>query len=282
MKFHLTFCALLLASLPVIAAAQQTFTTPDKAASALVNAITNQNESELNALLGDDWRQYLPSREVDPEAVARFLRDWKVTHRIEQKDDVAHLNVGQDNWQLPIPIIKTQAGWHFDMQKAADEILTRTIGLNELSAIEAAHAYVQAQEDYFQLNAAYAQKFMSAEGKKDGLYWPIKPGEAPSPLGPAFSPTSPALGYHGYHFKILMAQGENAPGGKKSYLADGKLESGFALIAWPVEYGVTGVDSFLVNQDDDVLQKDLGAQTSEKVKNITSYNPDKSWSRVQP
>lgn len=282
MKFHLTLSALLLASLPVVAAAQQMFDTPDKAASALVSAITSQNENELNALLGDDWRQYLPSQEVDPEAVARFLRDWKVIHHIEQKDDVAHLNVGQDNWQLPIPMVKTEAGWHFDMQQASDEILTRTIGLNELSAIEAAHAYVQAQEDYFQLNQSYAQKFMSSEGKKDGLYWPIKPGEAPSPLGPAFSPAQPGMGYHGYHFKILKAQGAKSTGGEKSYLSKGKLQNGFALIAWPVEYGNTGVDSFIVNQEDVVYQKDLGEQTSEKVKNVTKFDPDEGWSQVQP
>nr|WP_318382951.1 DUF2950 family protein [uncultured Enterobacter sp.] len=244
------------------AAAQQTFDSPDKGASALVEAISTQNEPAMTALLGENWRQYLPQQEVDPEAVARFLRDWKISHRIEQEGNTAHLDVGRDNWQLPLPMVKADAGWQFDMSKAADEILTRTIGRNELSAIEASHAYVQAQQDYFQLHQHYAQKLVSDEGTQDGLYWATQPGEAPSPLGPAFSPPVPGTGYHGYHFRILPQQG------------------GFALIAWPVSYGQTGVMSFMVDSHDAVYQADLGESTAQKADEIQAFKPDNAWQQV--
>ena len=281
MKNRMKLSALVMLMLPAFVQAQQLFTTPELAATTFAKAVINQDEAALTKVLGDNWRQYLPDDKADPEAVARFIRDWKVSHKIEQKEETAHLNVGQENWQLPIPIVKTDAGWHFDMQKAADEILTRTIGLNELSAIQAIDAYVAAQQDYYQLDQQYAQKFVSSEGKKDGLYWPVTPGEAPSPLGPGFSPAQPGMGYHGYHFRILTAQGPDAPGGEKNYISDGKMVDGFALIAWPVEYGETGVTTFMVNDQGAVYQKDLGEQTAEKVNEIKHFNPDKSWEEEQ-
>lgn len=281
MKNRIKLSALVMLMLPAFVQAQQQFTTPELAANSFANAVINQDETALTNVLGDEWRQYLPDDKADPEAVARFIRDWKVSHNIEQKEDIAHLNVGQENWQLPIPMVKSDAGWHFDMKRAADEILTRTIGLNELSAIQAIHAYVAAQQDYYQLEKQYAQKFASSEGKKDGLYWPAAPGEDPSPLGPSFSPVQPGMGYHGYHFRILTTQGANAPGGEKSYISDGKMVEGFALIAWPVEYGQTGVATFMVNNKGLVYQKDLGEQTAEKAKEIKQFNPDKSWQDVQ-
>ncbi|MEW7313637.1 DUF2950 domain-containing protein [Buttiauxella gaviniae] len=281
MKNRMKLCALVMLMLPALAQAQQQFTTPEQAATSFANAVINQDKTALTEVLGDNWQQYLPDDKADPEAVARFIRDWKVSHNIEEKGDTAHLNVGQENWQLPIPMVKTQAGWHFDMQRAADEILTRTIGLNELSAIQAIHAFVAAQQDYYQLAKQYAQKFVSSEGKKDGLYWPVSPGEAPSPLGPGFSPVQPGMGYHGYHFRILTAQGAEAPGGEKNYIADGKMADGYALIAWPVEYGQTGIATFMVNNQGIVYQKDLGEQTAEKVPEIKQFNPDKSWQEEQ-
>ena len=281
MKNRMKLCALVMLMLPALAQAQQQFTTPEQAATSFANAVINQDKTALTEVLGDNWQQYLPDDKADPEAVARFIRDWKVSHNIEEKGDIAHLNVGQENWQLPIPMVKTQAGWHFDMQRAADEILTRTIGLNELSAIQAMHAYVAAQQDYYQLDNQYAQKFVSSEGKKDGLYWPASPGEAPSPLGPGFSPVQPGMGYHGYHFRILTEQGADAPGGEKNYIADGKMADGYALIAWPVEYGQTGIATFMVNNQGIVYQKDLGEQTAEKVPEIKQFNPDKSWQEEQ-
>ncbi|MCE0847913.1 DUF2950 domain-containing protein [Buttiauxella sp. A2-C1_F] len=281
MKNRMKLSALVMLMLPAFVQAQQMFTTPEKAATSFATAVINQDEAALTEVLGDNWRQYLPDEKADPEAVARFVRDWKVSHNIDEQGDTAHLNVGQENWQLPIPMVKSDAGWHFDMQKAADEILTRTIGLNELSAIQAVQAYVAAQQDYYQLDQQYAQKFLSSEGKKDGLYWPATPGEAPSPLGPSFSPEHPEMGYHGYHFRILTAQGADAPGGAKNYISDGKMADGFALVAWPVEYGETGVTTFMVNNQGVVYQKDLGEETAQKVQEIKEFNPDKSWQEEQ-
>ena len=165
------------------AMAQQSFSTPDQATDALATAISEQNESAMNNLLGENWREFLPPEGVDPDAVDRFLRDWNVRHTTVVEGDTAHLVVGDSGWQLPIPVIKTSAGWQFDIKEGAEEILTREIGRNELAAIEALHAYVDAQQSYFAMNQKYAQKIVSSKGKKDGLYWPASPGEAPSPLG---------------------------------------------------------------------------------------------------
>ena len=151
------------------------------------------------------------------------------------------------------------------MQQAAEEIQTREIGRNELAAIEALHAYVDAQQSYFAMNQKYAQKIVSSEGKKDGLYWPVSPGEAPSPLGPAFSPQEPGTGYHGYRFRILPDK-----------------TSGFAMVAWPVSYDHTGVMSFMINGDDKVYQADLGADAQQKAEALTAYHLDKNWQPVAP
>ena len=246
------------------ALAQQPFSTPEQATDALAQAINDQNEAAMAHLLGENWRTFLPPEGVDPGAVDRFVRDWKEQHKTVVDGDVAHLVVGDDNWQLPIPVIKTAAGWQFDMQEAAEEILTREVGRNELAAIEALHAYVDAQQSYYAMNHAYAQKIVSTEGKKDGLYWPAAPGQAPSPLGPAFSPKEPGAGYHGYRFRILPDN------------------HGFAMVAWPVSYGQTGVMSFMINQDDKVYQRDLGSESQKKAQALAAYAPDKSWQPVAP
>lgn len=264
--------------IPALALAQQQFATPEQAASALVDAVSQQNEAALNAILTESWRQYLPPEGADPEAVARFLRDWKTSHHIEQQHNVAWLNVGKQNWQLPIPLVKTADGWRFDMQGAADEILTRTIGRNELSAIQALHAYVQAQREFYALNHFYAQKLISSEGQKDGLYWPAGAGEAPSPLGPAFSPGIPGAGYHGYRFRIITAHADE---GRSPWLHEGKLTGGYALIAWPVAYGRTGVTSFMVDDQERVWQAWLGEETARKAQAITSFSPVAPWQQIK-
>ncbi|ESN47612.1 hypothetical protein L362_04426 [Enterobacter sp. MGH 16] len=246
------------------AMAQQSFSTPDQATDALASAISEHNERAMSNLLGENWRDFLPPEGVDPDAVDRFLRDWKVRHNTVVEGDTAHLVVGDNDWQLPIPVIKTAAGWQFDIKEGAEEILTREIGRNELAAIEALHAYVDAQQSYFAMNQKYAQKIVSSEGKKDGLYWPVSPGETPSPLGPAFSPKEPGTGYHGYRFRILPDN------------------NGFAMVAWPVSYGQTGVMSFVINQEDKVYQSDLGKDSEQKARALTAYNPDKTWQPVAP
>lgn len=264
MKKHLQMTLLALIMTPMMALAQQQFSTPEQAASALAEAISRHDESALDTLLGDNWQQFLPPDGIAPDAVDRFQRDWQVKHNIVRQDNSAWLDVGQEEWRLPIPIIKGDDGWHFDMAAAEDEILTRAIGRNELSAIQAMHAYVDAQQDFYQLNHVWAQKIISSDGKKDGLYWPATPGEAPSPLGPAFSPIEPGEGYHGYRFRIIK-DGEN---------------QGVALLAWPVEWGQTGVMSFMVNQNDQVWQANLGEETQSKAQAITAFSPDSAWQVV--
>ncbi|HIB8958043.1 TPA: DUF2950 family protein [Enterobacter ludwigii] len=250
--------------LSAAAMAQQSFSTPDQATDALASAISEQNESAMNTLLGENWRDFLPPEGVDPDAVDRFLRDWKVRHNTVVDGDKAHLVVGDSDWQLPIPVIKTASGWQFDIKEGAEEILTREIGRNELAAIEALHAYVDAQQSYFALNQKYAQKIVSSAGKKDGLCWPASPGEAPSPLGPAFSPKEPGTGYHGYRFRILPDK------------------NGFAMVAWPVSYGQTGVMSFVINQTDKVYQSDLGSESEKKAQALPAYHLDHTWQPVAP
>lgn len=280
MKNRRVLTALSLLLLPMLVQAQQFFHTPEEAANAFALAINDQNDAALADILGKDWQTYLPPQGVDPDAVARFNRDWKVSHEIEQNGNTAHLNVGSEAWQLPMPIVKTDSGWRFDMKGAADEILTRAIGRNELSAIQAMHAYVDAQLSFYQVNHEYAQKIASSDGKKDGLYWPYVAGEVPSPLGPSFSPARPGMGYHGYHFRILTAQGKHAPGGEKAYIQAGKMHGGFALVAWPVEYGKTGIATFIVNQQDQVWQTDFGKQTDEKANALTHFDPGSEWQIV--
>jgi len=255
---------ILLLALPFTGLAQEKFNTPDEAATAFAAALANHNETQMTALLGENWRQYLPAEGADTEAIARFNRDWQVSHRIIQEQNIAHLNVGQAEWRLPVPIVKEADGWRFDMPAAREEILTRNIGRNELSAIEAMHAYVDAQADYRHLKGAFASKLISSEGQQDGLYWPIPPGETPSPLGPAFSPREPNAGYHGYHFRIIKSDAEN----------------GFALLAWPVEYGETGVMSFMVSQDDRVNQTDLGQETEREAAKISQFSQSAPWQAV--
>lgn len=260
-KLIISGCLVLFA-LPALA--QQHFATPEKAATAFADALSQQNESAMTNLLGDDWRQYLPPEGADPEAVARFLRDWKISHHIVEQGNTAWINVGRENWQLPIPAVKTAEGWHFDMAQAADEIHVREIGRNELAAIQAMHAYVDAQHDYFQRFQHYAPKLISSEGQKDGLYWPTQPGEDPSPLGPAYSPEVPGMGYHGYRFRIIPDKDQN----------------GFAMIAWPVKFGDTGIMSFMINQDDNVYQSNLGNTSELKAQAVAQFAPEKPWQEI--
>lgn len=247
--------------LPGLALSQQHFASPDMAASALVDAVSTQNGPALNQLLGEDWQNFLPENKEDPEAIARFLRDWHVHHHVIVEGKIAHLNVGSEDWQLPLPIYKSDKGWHFDTVKAAEEIQTREIGRNELDTIQSMHAFVDAQQAYYQINHTWARKLISSHGEKDGLYWPVKSGETPSPLGPFFSPVTPDTGYHGYLFRIIN---NNDP-------------SGIALIAWPVAWGRTGVMSFIVNLQDQIYQANLGPETPARVDTVTTFTSTLPW-----
>lgn len=269
------------------ASAQQTFSSADAAAEAFVDAIKRTDDEALRKVLGADWKRFIPTSDIDRRDIDAFLAAWEKSHRtVAASADRATLVVGEPGWTLPIPMVKTAAGWRFDPRAGADEIRTRRIGRNELSAMQAALAYFDAQKEYAQKDRngngvlEYAQRFVSTSGRRDGLYWSAKAGDDESPLGPLYAGAKPGDGYHGYHFRILTGQGKSAPGGAYDYHIKGRMVSGFALIAWPVRYGDTGVMSFLVSHDGQLYEKDLGPGTDGAARAMTRFDPDSSWKKV--
>lgn len=217
-------------------------------------------------------------------------------HKFEAGGGKVVLVVGRDDFPFPIPIVPDGPTWRFDTAAGKEEILDRRIGRNELNTIQTCLAYVDAQREYYARDPdrnsllQYAQKFASTPGKKDGLYWPTKPGEPPSPLGPLVARargegyakrSEGPVAYWGYYYRILTAQGKDAPGGAYDYLAHGRMIGGFGLVAFPAQYGVSGVMTFLVNQDGVVYQKDLGPKTEAIVRGIKQFNPDPTWEKVK-
>jgi hypothetical protein len=278
--------AIALIGLPAFA--QRVYDTPQAAANALTDALATNDEAALRTVLGADWRRFVPTGEIDREDVYAFLQAWSQKHSVVPAGDGDQmlLAVGEGNWTLPVPIIKASGGWRFDPRSGTEMMKTRRIGRNELSAMQAVLAYVDAQREYARTDhdgdgvLEYAQKFASAPGKHDGLYWPEEPGQPLSPIGPAFAPAKPGGGYHGYQFKILKAQGPNASGGARSYVIGKRMRSGFALVAWPVHYGETGVMTFIVNQDGVVHEKDLGPGSDAAARAMTRFDPDASWKKA--
>jgi len=274
------------------AAAPQSFATPDAAMNAFGDAVARSDEDKMKSLLGADFRSLIPP--VGAEIRYRFLANWAKRHAIKTEGDAkAVIAVGTDGWTLPIPIVKTAQGWRFDARAGADEIRVRRIGRNEHAVMKVMLAIYDAQKEYASVDRngdgvlEYAAKFRSASGRKDGLYWPAKAGEPESPLGPAVADAratggSRGTGYYGYRYKILGSQGKNAPGGKFDYVAHGRMIGGFAVVAWPVRYGETGVMTFMVNHDGVVHEKDLGPQTQARASAMKRFDPDASWQRVEP
>jgi hypothetical protein len=274
---------------------QKSFGSPEEAAKALVTAVTSGDVKAMRDILGIGSEGLVQSGDAvaDRTGRERFVRAYGEANRIDRQGDAkAVLMVGKDEWPLPIPIVKAGAGWRFDTRAGKEEILNRRIGRNELSAMKAVLAYVDAQREYYLRNPQgdkllhYAQKFTSAPGKRDGLYFKTQAGEKPSPLGPLYA-SAKAEGYtkgddayHGYHYRIIRGQGANAPGGAYDYVAQGRMIGGFALVAWPASYGNSGVMTFIVSHDGVVYEKDLGPDTAAAVKKITRFNPDKSWKRL--
>ena len=286
--------ALAAISLPALAAGaqQKGFATPEAAVEALVAAARSDRTPELVRLLGPDSGALVTSGDpvADKQARQKFVAAYDRKHEIEKEGDAkATLVIGDEQWPLPIPIVQAKGGWHFDTAEGKQEILRRRIGRNELSAIEVCRAYVDAQRDYASKDRngdgilEYAQKFVSTKGKEDGLYWRVEPGELESPMGPLFA-SARAEGYrrqpyHGYYYRILTGQGKDAPGGAYSYLAGKRMIGGFALVAYPAQYGVSGVMTFIVNQDGVVYQTNLGRDTAKIVRGMTVFNPDSSWTK---
>lgn len=264
-----------------------TYPTADAAATALVQAIRAHDQVALAKVLGSNWKDYIPVEGIQQENVDKFLSRYDEKHSIDASGDTAHLNVGTDSWVLPMPIVQASGSWHFDLKAAEDEIRTRRIGANELAVEEAMLAYYDAQRDYASEDRdgdkvlQYAQHLKSSTGKHDGLYWPVSGGEPPSPLGALFAEQQPKQDFHGYHFRILTAQGPSAPGGAYNYIVGGRMTNGFALIAWPAQYGETGVMSFMVSHDGEVFQQDLGKNSATIAQSIKAFDPDSNWTEVK-
>ncbi len=277
---------------------QKTFGTPEAAVEALIKALRDQNEKELLALFGPGSETLIASGDKvdDRERREEFVRLYGDANRLEPAGDKKLIvHVGKSDWPFPIPIVKTGGNWRFDTKQGREEILHRRIGENELDTIQTCLAIVDAQREYAALDRdgdgllAYAQKFESTKGKTDGLYWNATPGEKPSPLGPLVAKAqgegyvkgekpSP---YNGYFYRILNAQGKSAKGGTYSYLVKGKMVGGFAIVAYPATYAVSGVKTFIVNHEGVVYEKDLGPKTVKLAKSMKTYNPDKTWEKVK-
>jgi hypothetical protein len=280
------FAGTLALAMPVHA--QKAFPTPEAAAEALIDGIARHDPDAVTTVLGADYRRFFPMDDTSAEDRTDFLAAWARNHRVVTTGDKAMVEVGTHGWTMPIPLVKTGAGWSFDPRAGAEEMRIRRIGRNELAAMQVMLAYMDAQREYAMRDwdgdgvKSYAAKGLSTPGKRDGLYWASLPGEPESPLGPAFADARPGQPYHGYAFRILTAQGPSAPGGARSFIKNGRMTEGFALIAWPAKYDYTGVMTFIVNQDGVVYEKDLGPNTAAAVAGIKSFNPDSTWQRAVP
>jgi hypothetical protein len=281
--------------------AQQTYATAEDAVAALIAAVGSDAPSALLAVLGPSAEQLVSSGDANSDAIARkhFLDTYAAQHKlVADGPGRMVLQVGPDDWPLPMPIVQRDGRWHFDSAAGAQTIIDRRIGRNEIAAIRVSLAYVDAQQDYFARAKAaggpgeYAQHMVSSPDAEDGLYWPQAEGEAESPLGPLVQQakdegypgelvSGKQMPYQGYYFRILKAQGPDAEGGARSYIEGGHMTGGFALVAWPASYGSSGIMTFIVNQDGVVYQKDLGSETAARGAAMTRFEPDLSWARVE-
>jgi hypothetical protein len=276
---------------------QMTFATPKAAADAVLKAAKDNDDAALLDIFGQEYRKVIisPDRaqsQENRELISRAARQMLILR--PDGDDKVTIVVGEAAWPFPVPLVREQGRWRFDTRRGAEEILNRRIGFDELKAIEVARAYVAAQFAYGAKDRnndgvrQFAQRLGSSPGKKDGLYWNAGPGEETSPFGPLVAAARgyaekrvSGAPYRGYYFKILTRQGPSAPGGKYSYVINGRLIAGFALVAYPAEYGNTGVMTFVVNHYGDVHQKNLGPGTAKIAGAMQSYNPDKTWTAVK-
>jgi Protein of unknown function (DUF2950) len=294
----LIFTSLLFAGLAK-AVDQKTFATPEEAVKALVKAATDGSQEEMLAVYGDDGKELVYSGDAvqDKARLERFVKAYNTKHTIVAKDENTRiLQVGPNNWPMPIPIVNDGGKWRFDTAAGKEELLFRRIGHNELGAIATCRGFIEAQRDYAASGhdglpaGIFASRLMSEPGKQNGLYWETKEDEPASPAGPLLAQAEgqgyaataghPGEPYHGYLYRILTAQGAAAKGGAKSYLSDGKLTGGVALVAYPAQYKVSGVMTFIINQRGVVYQKDLGENTEDLASAMTEYNPGSTWTKV--
>jgi len=281
------------------AAKQQTFASPEEGVRALVDAAKSNDTKKLLDIFGSQAKSLVESGDPvsDREARERFVKSYEEANKLDKVGETkVVLDTGKDEWPFPIPLVKESNGWRFDTNAGKDEIINRRIGRNELDVIQVCLAVVDAQREYYRRDPdgdkllAYAQKFISTKGKRDGLYWETKPDEQLSPLGPLVAQArgegykgaaGKPIPYHGYYYKILTGQGKDAPGGAYDYIVRGKMMGGFGMVAYPAQYGSSGIMTFLVNQDGVVYQKDLGANTASLAQSMTKFNPDKTWTAVK-
>jgi hypothetical protein len=292
----LTIAALFFA-VASVAGAQQAFKTPTEAASALVSAANASDAKALLNVLGPNGDDIVSSGDevADAETRRNFVAAYNARHQITMEgENKAIMVIGSEDFPVPIPLIRKDGAWRFDTAAGRQEILARRIGKNELAAIQACLAYFDAQNDYAEKDrtgvgaGTYAERVVSQPGKRDGLYWPAPQGEEASPLGKLFAQAT-AQGYelgsgptpfHGYYFKILTKQGAEAAEGGFDYIVGGRMIGGFALVAYPAEYGSSGITTFMVNYSGSVFQKDLGPNTTRIAERMTSFNPNKTWKKV--
>jgi Protein of unknown function (DUF2950) len=287
--------AAVLALAVAVANAQQSFKTAEEAVDALVSAAKADDRSAVLTVLGRDGADIVSSGDAVADASARnrVIEAYDAKHQLVMEGaDKAALIIGREDWPFPIPLVRKDGTWRFDTAAGREEILYRRIGRNELSAIQACLAYVDAQQEYAERgiagNGVYAQHVVSRPGKKDGLYWPVQSNADESPLG-ELAASAAAEGYrvgqqrapyHGYYYKVLTRQGPNASGGALDYIVRGRMIGGFALVAYPAEYRNSGVMTFLVNHQGNVYEKDLGPNTARIAASMTAFNPDNTWRRI--
>lgn len=275
-------------------ASQKTFSSAEDASHALVTAAQGNDEKAMLDILGSDGKQIVSSGDEaeDAESRANFVKKYQEMHRlVKEPDGSTVLYIGAENWPTPIPLVSKGSAWYFDTEAGKQEILYRRIGRNEMSAIRVCQELVAAQKEYSaDHNNEYAQKIFSDEGQHNGLYWKSS-GDHLSPIGPlvaaavtesyASSKDSVLTPYRGYYYRVLTHQGKEARGGAKGYIVNGKMTGGFAFVAYPAEYRLSGVMTFVVNEDGVVYQKDLGKKTEVLAKRIKDYNPNSTWQKSE-
>lgn len=279
----------------------KTFPSYRAAAAALIAALAANDDAALKEILGAQAVDLLSSGDSVKDANARqsFLKHYREAHAfIRDAPDKVIMTVGQTAWPLPFPMVKVNGEWHFDADAGAQELAYRRIGHNELDAIQVCRALKAAQKAYAAQShdddppGAYAQRFRSEPGTQNGLYWEVKEGETPSPAGALVAEaaseakdsaqqTGKRTPFHGYYYRILKAQGAHASGGAREYVTDGKMTGGFAIVAYPAEYGRSGVMTFLVATHGPIYEKDLGSTTEDIAKSMVTFDPDRGWKPVR-
>lgn len=285
-------------ALPFLALGEEQFATPDEAARALSDAAQTKDTNALNAIFGPELHSLVSADPV--QASNRFAifaqRILEKASWEKQSDNRLVLDIGNDAWPFPIPLVQENGQWHFDTDAGREEILNRRIGANELGAIAVCHAYVEAQHEYASKDhngdgvLQFAQHLRSDNGKQNGLYWHVEDGQEPSPFGPLIAAahsegyrhesrimTEDQHPYRGYYFKILTRQGKHAPGGKYNYIINGRMIAGFALVAWPAQWGNSGIMTFIVNQQGKVYEKNFGPRTDRRAPALKEFDPDSTW-----